>query len=210
MYLFRVSLDLYLKIFFYLVLIVYHAVDVYYDWAVYKESSTDNWITREDNLITGAVFLGSCIAGTATSILLGVIYGYYIKFHRSFLPNRNDYEPLHMNHRVITMELTISCCELFLKELIQASILFTAFKSSLPTTCVSKTIKAFTVCCLMANIKLLVIFYSKLCGLGVGEEVKSIIKALVCCVGCSGALLGLWFTALYYSEIKNLVSCADM
>ena len=209
---FRIQLDLYFKVFSYSALIAYHATDVYLDWAVYEELQTDiSFITNERNT-TGSVFLASCIAGTVMSILLVLIYGYYIKFHRSFLPSGNDVhrEPPEINRSIVTMELTVSFCELFYKELIQSSILFIVFNSGVHTTCVSKTTEAFTVCCVFSNVKLFVCFYSKLCGIGVGEEIKSLIKALVCSVGCMGALLGLCFATLYYSDIQNLAFCPEI
>ncbi len=206
---FRIQLDLYFKIFFYLTLVVYHATDVYFDWSVYDELQTNiSLVTNERNTI-GTIFLASCIAGTVMSIIMVFIYGYYIRFHRSFLPSRNDVhrEPLEVNHSIVIMELTVSFCELLYKELIQCSILFMAFNSRLQTTCVSKTTKAFTVCRVFANVKLIFCFYSKLCGIGVGEEIKSVIKALVCSVGCVGALLALCFATLYYSDIQSLAFC---
>jgi hypothetical protein len=209
---FRIPLDLYLKIFFYLTLIVYHATDVYFDWAVYDELQTDISFVRNEKNTIGSIFLASCIGGTLISILMVVIYGYYITFHYSFLPSRNavSREPGEINRSIVTMELTVSFCELFYKELIQSSILFITFNSGLESACVSRTTKAFAVCCIFADVKLIVCFYSKLCGIGVGEEIKSVMKALVCTVGCAGALLSLCFTTLYYSDIRRLALCPDI
>ena len=212
MALFRIPLDLYGKICFYFGLIIYHATDIYVDWSVYKELPSENSLIENDTNTTGTIFLASCIGGTLTSIIIILIYGYYIKFHRDFLPSRNriQSEPCEINQRVITMELTTSLCELFYKELIHSSILFIAFDSDKHPSCVSETTKAFVACCIFGNIKLFVCFYTKLCGIGVGEEIKSIIKSIVCVVGCSGALLGLCFTSLYHANIKNLTLCPEM
>ena len=209
---FRIPFDLYVKIFFYVILIVYQTTDVYFDWAVYDELQSDISFVKNQKNTIGIVFLASCIAGTVMSIIMVFIYGYYIKFHRNFLPSRNAVwrEPTEINHSMVAMELTVSLCELFYKELIQSSILFITFHSGLKSTCVSRTTKAFTLCCLFADVKLIVCFFTKLCGIGVGEEIKSVIKALVCSVGCVGALLSLCFTTLYYSDIQRLALCPDM
>lgn len=206
----RIHLNLYWKIFFYVGLIVYHGTDVYFDWAVYKNLPKDVSDITENNSTVGAAFLASCIAGTLLSVLMMCVYLYYIRFHRSFLTNQIGHEPLELNQRFITMELAVSLCELIYKELIQSSVLFTAFNSSVQKTCVSTLTRAFTACSLVANVKLLLCFCTKLCGLGTGEEIKSVIKALVCLVGCIGALLGLCFSSLYYTDIRSLATCSDI
>ena len=209
---FHICLDVYFKLFYYFSLIVYHATDTYADWSTYDELPSDiSLIPAENETTLGTLLLTSCISGTLLSIIMIFIYAYFIYYQRSLLPSRKRelIEPWQINERVLVLETTVSFCELFFKELLQSSILFEIFKSGIHGTCVSKTTKMFTICNIFGNVKLLLCFYTKLCGLGVGEKVKSIKKALACCVGCIGAIIFLCFTCLYFSKIKYLKFCSQ-
>lgn len=209
---FRLPLDIYFKIFFYTLLVVYHAIDVYFDWAAYQEIYSRNSFITTDRNTTGSVLLATCIAGTLLSALMVFIAGYYIKFHQTFLRTETNDRPerVKINQSIVSMEFVLSLCELFYKDLVQSSILFIAFSSGEDPACVSKTTRAFTLCCVFANVKLVICFCTKLCGLGVGEEINSVSKALACAVGAIGAVIGLFFATLYYSHIDNHVWCADI
>ena len=179
-----------LKIFYYLLLIVYHGCDFYFDWWNFLELFEDN--TVSGNLISTnsslvKIFFGfSCVAGSVFSIIMIVAYLYYIYFHwycihhasyRSASLSDGDFSissdvrcDKKCNRTFVTLELWVSVLELFLKDDFQSAILFWMYTSQLIKTRPYWQFLVFQACSVIANSKLGICFMAKLCGCGAGEE----------------------------------------
>ena len=210
-----------LKIFYYLVLIVYHGCDFYFDWWNFRELFEDNTISGiliPTNSSLVKIFFGfSCVAGTVFSIIMIVAYLYYIYFHwycihhASYLSaslSDGDFSissdvrcDKKCNRTFVTLELWVSVLELFLKDDFQSAILFWMYTSQLIKTRPYWYFLVFQACSVMAHLKLGICFMAKLCGCGAREE--------PCCDGscknnfasvigfiCSVVLLGLTVASL--------------
>jgi len=73
------------KIFYYLLLIGYHVVDVFFDWYNYIHLFLENTASGVSNATNSTVveffFVFSCAVGSFISLFLVVVYVYYIKHH---------------------------------------------------------------------------------------------------------------------------------
>ena len=179
-----------LKIFYYLVLIVYHGCDIYFDGSNFLELLEDNTVSGiliSSNSSLVKIFFGfSCATGTVFSIIMIVAYLYYITFHwycirhasyrfarlsdgefSIFSDVRCDKK---CNRTFVTLELWVSVLELFLKDDFQSAILFWMYTSQLIKTRPYRQFLVFQACSVMAHLKLGICFMAKLCGCGAGEE----------------------------------------
>lgn len=202
----------FLKIVLYLGLIVYHVADMYFDWRVYHEymTSQSSSLIPKDTKTSGVLFLVSCITGTLLSLLLIVVYCYYIKYHRSYLASSRGWIS-DCNPRVVLMESVLVFMELVCKDGIQSTLCLIAYYNfNINTDCIEVSTKAFVACSVIANSKLLVCFATKLCGIGTGEEVGSLFKCLLCFLGCVGSLVFLFFTSLYFTKIQRASTCGTL
>ena len=105
------------------------------------------------------------------------------------------------NRRFAVRELWISVLELLLKDDIQSGILFWVCTSQSSFKIHSRYFIAFSVCSVVAHLKLLICFVTKLCGLGAAEEGfcddSSCAKRFACVIGFIGSLPFLVFTYLF-------------
>ena len=179
-----------LKIFYYLVLIVYHGCDIYFDWSNFCELFEDNTgsgilISTNSSLVRS--FFGiSCGTGSVFSIIMIVTYVYYITFHwyclyhasyRSALYSDGEFSIFSdrrcdkvCNRTFVTLELWVSVLELFLKDDLQSAMLFWIYTSRLIKTKPYWHFFGFQACSVIAHLKLGICFMAKLCGWGAGEE----------------------------------------
>ncbi|XP_068673200.1 uncharacterized protein [Montipora foliosa] len=216
-----------LKIFYYLVLIVYQVSDVYFDWRAHLDKtvfgsfkiSTDN-IKRVEIL-----FCVSCITGSVFSLFMILVYGYYI-YHHWYCINHASYRSARYsddeysiftdlecdkkcNRTCVTLELCLSGLELLGKDGIQSGILFWIYKSHLVTTTPSWHFIAFNACSVGAHLKLGICFMTKFCGWGAGEDFNcdedSCAKNVACVIGffSSGGFLVLTVVSLV-KAVKHL------
>ena len=190
-----------MKIAFYIILIFYHIVDLILDWCTFAVLRQDlkfsgvSILKCEERIIK--FFIGlSCSTGTLFSIALVVAYAYYIKHHLYRLKNAS-YSPVNQSDddadqkcykKIVNLELWISLLELFFKDDIQSAILLWVYngsQSSAPSNPGWMWI-AFSVCSIVAHLKLCLCFITKLCGCGAGEELcpENLCKAkLLCAIG---------------------------
>lgn len=179
-----------LKIFYYLVLIVYHGCDVYFDWSNFRELFEDSTVSgiliSTNSSLVKTIFFISCVTGTVFSIIMIVAYGYYIRFHwycihhanyRSakysdgefsiFSDRRCDKE---CNRKFVALELWVSALELVFKDDFQSAILFWIYTSQFIKTGPGWQFIVLQTCSVIAHLKLGICFMGKLCGCGAGEE----------------------------------------
>ena len=73
------------KIFWYIVLIVYHCSDVFFDWhnffKLFDDKTFSGVSISINQLAIEVSFFISCLTGTVLSIIMVVAYVYYIYFH---------------------------------------------------------------------------------------------------------------------------------
>ena len=205
------------KIFWYIVLIVYHCSDVFFDWHNFFKLFDDKTFSGVSISINQLAFGFSCLTGTVLSIIMVVAYVYYIYFHLVCICHANyrtvsysdgEYSIFddrgcdkRCNRHVVTLELWVSVLELLLKDGIQSIILFSLYNSQsvVYDTRPSWYFIAFLVCSICAHFKLCICFMLKLCGCGSGEESCcnddcSCVKAIACVIGFIGSALFLAFT----------------
>lgn len=123
------------KILYYMVLIVYHLYDIYFDCntlsLIYNDGTFAGATTK--SVVVKGFFMLSFLFGFVCSIAIISVYLYYIKFHLSCIcdgcdsPGRSCDKKC--NRRFVSAELVISLLELFLKDDIQSGILFSIVMS---------------------------------------------------------------------------------
>ncbi|XP_029197958.2 uncharacterized protein LOC114963007 [Acropora millepora] len=194
------------KILFYLILICYHMVDFVFDWYTFAVLLRDNKfsgvsISKSEESMIRILFGLSCVTGTIFSFAMIVAYIYYIKHHWQCMKNAD--------RQLVNFELCISVLELFLKDIIQSGILFWAYdvsQSSATSNPDSMSI-VFSVCSIVAHLKLCLCFLTKLCGWGAGEDCPEEFcaccgKAFLCIIGFGGSAIFVVLTGIsFYKEI---------
>ena len=199
------------KVIFYFALTVYHCADCFFDWRGYHElynEGTFSAIPKHNSLADG-FFLASCLSGTILSIAMLIAYSYYIKYHVMCMCTSDTCDK-ECDRRFITLELAISVFELLFKDDIQSVLVFLIYQSGPEKECVSSLTKVFTICSIIAHLKLLICFFSKLCGIGAGEKCDGGVKCLFCFLGSIGSFIFLVFTSLYFAGIHNIPTCGTL
>ena len=192
------------KILFYLILICYHMVDFGFDWNTFAVLLRDNKfsgvsISKSKECMIRILFGLSCVTGTIFSFAMIVAYIYYIKHHWHCMKNAS------LDRQLVNFELWISVLELFLKDIIQSGILFWAHQDSQSSATSNPDWMSivFSVCSIVAHLKLCLCFLTKLCGWGAGEErcaEHTVMKAISCIIGFGGSAICLILTAVAFSN----------
>ena len=205
----------YAKIAYYIVLIVYHLCDIAFDWYTFSVEYSNGTFSGIPTNIDIEVFFGiSCGVGTFCSIAMIVVYGYYIAFHCDCIQNPSvAYHAFgdgkvslsgavcrykKCDRRFVLAELWISVLELLGKDDIQSSLLFYVSQSILSRP--SWQSIALSICSIVAHLKLLICFLTKLCGFGSGEgggNNCSCAKVFACVIGLMGSIVFLSLTIVY-------------
>ena len=196
------------KIIYYMLLIMYHSYDIYFDcntlFLIYNDGTFAGASTKSI-VVKGFLVLSflvlSFVFGVVCSIAIIWVYLYYIKFHLSCIcdgcdsPGRSCDKKC--NRRFVSAELVISLLELFLKDDIQSGILLSIVLSETVVTPPSWQPVTSAICGVFGHLKLLICFVTKLCGCGEGEGDASFDKIFACFVGILGSALFLCFTIAY-------------
>ena len=164
------------------------------------------------------VFLISCCIGSCLALCMGYLYICYIAFHGKCLAHRcGGYKPTqckvdddsvnalvnvynrvqeckdercskHCNRRYALAELILSLLEFAFKDLPHSILLTIVIFADPSPSCPDIPSIIFTVCTMLANLKHLVCFLTKLFGLGTGERGcnDSFVNVLPCLFGCGG------------------------
>ena len=211
-------LHCYLKIAYYVVLILYYIVSAVFDWfefigEVLQHSRFAGIPTHGSRAIT--ITLGSSIAvGNLCSFAMVVVYIYYITFHWK-CSQKSPYvllKDVHYqresllecsdggenrtptcNRHFVCLELFISNVELYFKEGVQTVLPLMIYMRD-PVVAIEREWPdtAFAVCIIVINLKLLFCFITKLCGKGSGEKPENCertsLKCFCCMFGCAGSL----------------------
>ena len=191
------------KIIYYVVLILYHVYDIYFDWNTLSLMHNDDTFAGAStkSIVVKGFLMLSFVFGVVCSIAIIWVYGYYIKFHLSCIcdgcdsPGRSCDKKC--NRRFVSAELVISLLELFLKDDIQSGILLSIVLSETVVTPPSWQPVTSAICGVFGHLKLLICFVTKLCGCGEGEGDASFDKIFACFVGILGSALFLCFTIAY-------------
>ena len=211
------------KIAFYFILICYHIVDLILDWWTFGVLLQDHKFSGvsvskcEECTIKFLIGL-SCSTGTLFSIALVVAYSYYIRHHLHRLKNAS-YSPVNQSDedvslpphqkcdkKFVNLEFWFSVLELFFKDDIQSGILFWVYhrsQSSAISNPAGRMWIAFSVCSIVANLKLCVCFVTKLFGCGAGEELcpENLCKAKpLCAIGSIFSVIFFILTVIVFHE----------
>lgn len=207
-------LHCYLKIVYYIVLIIYYAVDAVFKWVLFKDNVLDNsrfaGIPTNGDTATAIVLGLSIGVGNICSLAMAVVYCYYITFHleciqksRYALLENVRYEregllesvlecsdgdenrmPMCDRHYV-RLELIISNFELYFKEGVQTVLPLIIYMHDTSVTIQLEWFDiAFAVGIIVINMKLLACFMTKLCGCGSGENSEDCEKTTCKCILC--------------------------
>lgn len=192
---------------FYFGLMVYHIADVYFDWKGYAKLDDKDAFSAIPNgsSVGDGFYLASCISGTVLSLAMLVSYCFYIYFHLSCMCTSAECRK-DCDRRFLMLELVVSVGELLCKDDIQSILMFLIYDSGDGQKCVGTLTKVYAICSIIAHLKLLVCFATKLCGLGSGEKCDSGVKCVFCFFGCVGSSIFLVFTSLYFAEIQRQAS----
>lgn len=218
-----------LKILYYLGLILYHGCDVCFDWLNYRKLFEDDTvfgilISASSSLDKCMIFFFiSCVTGTVFSIIMIVAYGYYITFHwycihhasyRSAKYSDGEFSIFSdrgcdkkCNRKFVALELWVSALELFLKDDIQSGILFWIYTSQFIKTKPYWQFIVLQACSITAHLKLGICFMAKLFGWGAGEETccdVSCAKILASVIGLMGSVVFLGLTVVSLVEAVNV------
>ena len=218
-----------LKILYYLGLILYHGCDVCFDWLNYRKVFEDDTvfgilISASSSLDKCMIFFFiSCVTGTVFSIIMIVAYGYYITFHwycihhasyRSAKYSDGEFSIFSdrgcdkkCNRKFVALELWVSALELFLKDDIQSGILFWIYTSQFIKTKPYWQFIVLQACSITAHLKLGICFMAKLFGWGAGEETccdVSCAKILASVIGLMGSVVFLGLTVVSLVEAVNV------
>lgn len=179
---------------FYLGLIIYYSLDFYYDWRGYYALKNNEAfaVIPKHNSVARISYLASCISGAVFGGAMLLVYFCYIQFHMC-----TDGGGTGAVRSLAVVESFLSVCELLFKDDIQSILLFLIYHSDPHTKCVSFLTKAFTVCSIVAHLKLFLCFSSNLLLCESGK---------ICVIqffGCTGSLIFLVFTSLKFSEMQN-------
>ena len=186
------------KIIYYVILILYHSYDIYFDCNTLS-------LIYNDGTFAGAsikgFFMLSFLIGFFCSIAIILVYLYYIIFHLSCICEECDSPggscDKTCNRRFVSAELVISLLELFLKDDVESGILFSIVMSETIVTPLIWQPVTSAICSVFGHLKLLICFVTKLCGCGEGEGDASCEKIVACFVGILGSALFLCFTIAY-------------
>ena len=212
------------KILFYLILICYHMVDIVFDWKTFAALLRDNKfsgvsISKSEESMIQILFGLSCVTGTIFSVAMIVAYKNYIKHHWHCMNNASFDLASHYSNgnvwfspdirgdkkcdrKLVSCELWISVLELFLKDIIQSGILFWAHINSGTSNPDWESI-VFSVCSIVAHLKLCLCFLTKGRGWVADEErcgkdsVRGV-KAFLCSIGFVGSAICLGLTAVAF------------
>lgn len=195
------------KILYYMVLIVYHLYDIYFDCntlsLIYNDGTFAGATTK--SIVVKGFFMLSFLCGFVCSIAIIWVYLYYIKFHLSCICDGYDSPgrscDKKCNRRFVSAELVISLLELFLKDDIQSCILFSIVMSETIVTPPIWQPVTSAICSVFGHLKLLICFFTKLCGCGEGEGDASCGKKFACFIGILGSALFLCFTITYLKHV---------
>ena len=219
------------KIVSYLILIFYYIVDLILDWYTFavllprdhKFSGVSISASQEEMI--KIPFGLSCLIGTMCSFAMIVVYRYYIYYHW-YCMNNASYDrvtysddnvwlfPDHRcnkkcNRKFVNLELRISVLELLLKDDFQSGILFWAYygSQSSATSNPGWMWIGFSVCSIVAHLKLCLCFITKFCGWGAGEEEwcgeGAVMKTFLCIIGFGGSAICLFLTAAAFVNEVN-------
>lgn len=214
------------KIAFYIILICYHIVDLILDWCTFgvllqghKFSGVS--ISKCEECTIKLLIGLSCSTGTLFSIALTVAYIYFIKHHFHCLKNAS-YSPVNQSDddvsqrpphqkcdkKFVNLELWISVLELFFKDDIQSGILFWVYNGSQSpaTSNPGRMWIAFSVCSIVAHLKLFLCFITKLFGCGAGEDpcTENLCKAKpLCIIGSIVSIIFFIFTGIAFHKEIN-------
>jgi hypothetical protein len=220
-------LHCYLKIAYYVALIIYHCVDIVSDWIEfgYEVCDQGKFAGVSTNSTTIKGILGfSCASGTVCSVAMLRLYVYYISFHcecsqistyrllnnvefqRDSLLNcsdDNESKTAICNRHFVLAELVISNIELYFKDSVQSVLLI--YMYSISQTDLSSIILPewhdilFAVCSIVANLKLCICFTTKVCGSGSGEKMPDCEswKCFFCILGMIGSFISGVLSSVY-------------
>lgn len=207
------------KILYYGVLIIYQGSDIYFDIHQYCDVAVYNgtfsgFHVDNSSLPYQKILLLTCITGGLSSVAMMGLYCYYIYHHlecmcgSDYLPvaYRADHEGEGMvsllgdpkcrrrsptcNRRVIWFELVFELFELCIKDDLQSFLSFYVFHVDGVSKRPCWQSIAFSVYSIVAHLKHIVCFVTKLCGLGDGESGVGDcenIKGWSCVIGCFGS-----------------------
>jgi len=215
------------KIFFYLVLICYHVGDLVFDLYTFVVLLRDHKFSgvsiSESQEHTIQILFGlSCITGTICSFVMIATYAYYVDYH-CYCMNNASYDLVNysngaawfsLDHRCdkkcnrtfVKLELWISVLELLLKDGFQSGILFWVYNGSQSSAASNPGWMsiAFSVCSIIAHLKLCLCFLTKLCGCGAGEDCEDALKKAISCIfGFGGSAICLFLTAAAFVNEVN-------
>ena len=218
------------KIFYYIILIVYHGFDCGLDWkdfcVLYADNTFPGVSISTHNFVVKFLFGFSCVSGTVSSGIMVVVYVYYIRYHwycirhAGYLPVQYTDDEVSVsgdrrcdkkcNRHFVALELWISVLELLSKDDVQSGILFWIYASHSILTRPSWQFIAFSVCSVAAHVKLLICFLTKLCGCGAAEESCcddnecSWIKVSACVIGLLASVVFLGLTIVSLVEAVSI------
>ena len=168
------------KIGYYASLLVYYGYDANLDWYSYHLLYDNKQISAVEFL-----FCFSCAFGSLMIIPMVVVYAYYIWYH-GYCILHADYKSApytddacticgrdrrcdkKCNRHFVWLELLFSVLELLFKDGIQSGIVFSLYNSLQPS--LARPGWHFIACSIGAHVKLIACFFTKLLGLGAGEE----------------------------------------
>ena len=203
--------------------------DIVFDWYTFDVLLQDHKfsgvsISKSEVSIIKIPFGLSCATGTIFSVAMIVAYRYFIKHHWYWMNNGSFDFVTYSNHNVsfsrdhrrdtncdrkfLNFELWISVLELVFKDDIQSGILFWAYDGSQLSAASNPDQMSFlfSVCSIVAHLKLCLCFLTKLCGCGAGEEQcreHAEMKAFWCIIGFVGSAICLFLTAAVFIKEIN-------
>ncbi|XP_028402299.1 uncharacterized protein LOC114525266 [Dendronephthya gigantea] len=221
------------KIAYYVLLILYHGVDLVMDWYSFNILLTNGTISGvpADSITVRILFGFSCAFCTIFTAALFWVYANYIKYHFlcAYVAVYKHYGPLGpaegsesiqipdetnqenvflfaengqntIKPRYILAELFLSVAELVLKDDIQSGLLFWVSRVFTFTHALSWHSLLFSLCSIVAHLKLFICFATKLFRLGEGEaggDRRWDFKCVLCVFGCLGSAIFEGLTVSY-------------
>ena len=210
-------LHCYLKIAYYVALIIYYCIDIPFDVIQLKNEMRNHGrfagilTNSTTNKVVLCVSFGS---GFICTLLMMAVYCYYIHFHlicikkqsyrllhsvqfeRDTLLNcsdDNESKTMTCNRHFVLTELLISNIEMYLKDGIQSALLLYMYLTSDLSSIIQLNWHdiVFVVCNIVASLKLLFCFTTKLFGYGSGEKTTDCCswKSILCMLGILGSII---------------------